>query len=560
METKSLSDLKQNRVVVAAPAEESFIPKVGGPEGEELKINESEENAKDINEIANEIARSSGSPSDISLDFSEMLGRSTESIEAVVEKINAKKEEEYQEKVADEIIDSEFEEDEDIETLPSYDTEEEISEEEYDYYNNIDASEIEEEKIILEDPAAQTVKEKVVMVSDEALDKKVEDKKQEKAQLPEDFIEKLLSDEESDDDDISDVERDQYRKQVSDDANVILNRLSELMKKSEKAMGENRALTVSKRPVTIDNFLNRKKISSNSHEAEWVLPCKGRKITVSALTGNEIITLDISQSSKSRLQAIRDSYMIIYNHITSEKPKTFEEWIKTEYVEDVNSYYMALYRATFENANHIANMCGECLHAFLTENIPIMDMVKFRDEEAEQRFNDIMEFGNGLDVKPYIETRVVPISDIIAVGLKEPTIYSTIYENQALPEKFRNANADVLNMISYIDAFYIIDGDELRPIAVKHYPNNAAKTTKYKIAAFSQVIKSLTSDEYNKLYTYITQITSNERSIYYQLPELTCPKCGKKLDVDTDENGLSLLFKRHQLVPIVSSWAKLSDF
>ena len=279
---------------------------------------------------------------------------------------------------------------------------------------------------------------------------------------------------------------------------------------------------------------------------------------MSALSANEIILLDTNASSKSKLDAIRDAYRVIYDHITSQKPETFEQWLKTEKARDLNHYYFCAYRATFENANHFPNVCDneECNHLFLTENINIFDMVEFEDDKVKELFYEILNNGYGLDPNPVIETRVIPIGDSIAVGLKEPTLYSAAYEYQALPDSFIRMHGEMLLILSYIDQFYIIDDGEYRPLYIKEYPNNIAKTIKYKIAACSKIINNLSSDEYGKLISYIKSIRNKENAIKYHFPDVTCPKCGTVVEHDKDENGLSLLFKRHQLVTTLNTWEK----
>ena len=534
-EFKSLDELKKGSVEVQEPEEERIIPREGGPDADvnqtitESDYEDEEESGLTTEELAeiqqiNELAKNVTAPMGSELDFTDMIQRNTQYFSEIAQEMKEEQIAKVEEQAAENLLNDTF-------------GDEETNQTPVENIEFLDKESEEDDEMI-----------DIGSISQNSF-----------SDVPDDFIEKVLKEEEDEDEDDELTEEDQenLKKQFNEDARKVNERLKELLSKTETKLGETNAVTVSKRPVTIDNFLNRRK-SKKVHEAEWVLMCKGKKITMSALSADEIILLDINASSKSKINAIRDAYGVIYDHITSEKPGTFEEWVKTEYAEDLNDYYMCAYRATFENANHFPNVCDndECNHVFLSENIDIMDMVEFKNDEAKERFNDILNHGNGLDVKPYIETRIIPISDDIAVGLKQPTIYSAVYEYQALPENFVKSKQEMLLIISYIDSFYMIEDGEYRPINVKVYPNNIAKTVRYKIALFSQIIKNLTSDEYGKLITYITAITDKEKALSYHFPDATCPKCGTVVEHDARENGLALLFKRHQLVTTINTWEK----
>lgn len=528
---KNLDQLKNTSVDVEQPEMEEIIPRVGGPEEDYEEVDE--QSTSDVDEapesIVDTLNRDSKEATGVNLDFSEMFERHTSAVREATIRRHEEQEAIREEKEADSLIDDEF-------------GDQELSYEEQEVTKNDTSSSLleEEEETMID----------IGSVEQNAFD------------VPDDFIEKVLYQEEQEEreleeeDTLTEEERKEIKQKFNEDSKRVNNRLKELLAPVEEKMGE-KGFSVSKRVININNFLEARK-AKKAHEADWVLMTKGKKITVSALSADEIILLDINASSKSKLSAIRDAYMVIYNHITSPKPETFEEWIKTEYSSDLNDYYMALYRATFENANHFPNVCNNdtCNHVFLSENIDIFDMVEFKNDKAKERFYDILDNGDYLEKNPLLETRIIPISEDIAVELKIPTIYSSIYEFQALPDDFKDSKQEMLAIISYIESFYYIEDGEYRPFYMKNYPSNIAKTIKYKIALFSQIIKNLKSDEYGKLISYVTNIGDIEKSLSYHYPDTKCPKCGTVVEHDDNEHGLALLFKRHQLVTILNTWEK----
>ena len=97
---------------------------------------------------------------------------------------------------------------------------------------------------------------------------------------------------------------------------------------------------------------------------------------------------------------------------------------------------MAAYKASFFGANYIPMNCtsDDCDHVFLTDDIDIeSSMVKFKDDAAKDRFYKIM---SGERVGDYSKPEFIMLTDNIAVTLREPSIYNTVFENTVLDQKF----------------------------------------------------------------------------------------------------------------------------
>lgn len=341
------------------------------------------------------------------------------------------------------------------------------------------------------------------------------------------------SDDEDSNDDITDEQLDGLKEQIKEKLN-----------KGNKPI---EGLKVVKKVVSLSAALN--KCSQDLNTIDWPLMSAGKNVTMKAFSGTEIDGLNRSASGRNRFNTMKEIYRNLYDHIVSEKPE-FEEWLKVISFMDIEHLYMAAYKASFNGANYIPYNCtnDKCNHVFLSDDIDILDMCKFKNDEAKKRFMAIYEndtVASPVEAKLYATT-IVPVSDTIAIGFREPSIYNTIFENSVLDAKFVDKYTQLLTMMVYIDNIYLIDGNEVIPINYKKDKQSVARTTKYRIATYAKIIRSLPSDAYNKIIGIISQINELGDEVQYCLPEITCPKCGETIEESITPSN-NLLFSRHQL-------------
>lgn len=352
------------------------------------------------------------------------------------------------------------------------------------------------------------------------------------------------SDLDIDDEDLLDISEENTSNEVTDEE------MDELKKQiKEKLSGNNgtTGFTVVSKAVSLNAALAECTNSQNA--VDWPLLSAGRNITMRPFSGAEIDSLNKGNSGRNSFNTLKDIYRTIYDHIISEKPD-FEQWLKVTSFMDLDHIYMAIYKASFLGANYIPYNCTSetCNHVFLSDNIDIMDMCKFKDEAAKKRFMDIYENSDTIsaeDSKLY-KTTIVQVSPKIAIGFREPSIYNTVFENSILDQAFINKYTKLLTMMVYIDNIYIIKDGQAMPIAYKVDKQSAAKTAKYRIATYAKIIKTLSSDAYNSVIATIAAINDLGDSVQYVIPEYTCPKCHHTISEEV-RPALQLLFSRHQL-------------
>ena len=300
------------------------------------------------------------------------------------------------------------------------------------------------------------------------------------------------------------------------------------------------------------SFNNAVQASTNRYRSvKWALMRSGRPITMRSFKSTELDAMNNGANTDSRYMTVKKQYSILYNHIMDPKPKTVEEWAKVHSFLDLEHIWFAVYRACFEGANYIPRDCADtktCRNTFLSDNIPIMDMVKFESDGAKRKFFKILNDESKNENSLYI-SEMVPISDSYAVTMREPSIYNIVFETALLDEEFLDKHQDLISVLAYIDKIYRIDhaNHQLIPIETPLFQNNVTKTYKGRIKTYSKVIDTLTSDQYRYIITMIDNINKRGNEVQYIYPSMTCPKCNTTI-AETIRNPQTMVFLRHQLV------------
>lgn len=312
--------------------------------------------------------------------------------------------------------------------------------------------------------------------------------------------------------------------------------------------------SISKRPAA--NRVNTPRDTKGSKLADWVLMSSQKPIYMRRFSGTEMERLANGGKGRSRLNRALDTWQLIYSHIVDpHKPESLEDWAKVTSFLDIDHIYMAIYRANFEGSNYIPYNCTNehCKDkVFLSENFDIMDMCKFADKEAKDKFNSILGSETNVTSGLY-STEIVPVSYDYAFSFREPSIYNIIFESAVLDQEFVDKFGDLISICAYIDEIYYINREtqELQPVRTNVYPNNLKKTVKSRIINFSKYISNLDSDEYNTIIAYMQKINESGDALTYQLPEVTCPACNTVIPAVKQE-AQSILFTRHQLAALAT--------
>ena len=358
------------------------------------------------------------------------------------------------------------------------------------------------------------------------------------------------------DDEEDEVEEEEVTTDTSteedDEEEARLNELKALITEKIKPVAKRLDLstfTVSNKGTMSNNILN----GSSAAVAKWVLPATGAVIEMREISGTNIENL--REHLERNVPNIRAALKIIYDHITSPKPESFEVWLKSIAFTDYDHLFMAIYIASFAEANYLPIDCqaAGCGKVYLTDSVPIMSMVDFKDKESEDKFWKLYKSeptnGDGL-----YTTEVVALSDKIAVSFVEPSLYSVLIENQYFDNDFQEKYSQIITQLPYIDRMYSIDAasHQLIPIEWKEYPTNAARTARSKVQRYHKIINSLPADQNAIITACINAINDRINWFTYQLPETTCPKCGHVNPAQKDQAASALVFLRSRLAVLAT--------
>ncbi|MCM1219690.1 MAG: hypothetical protein NC548_34855 [Lachnospiraceae bacterium] len=286
---------------------------------------------------------------------------------------------------------------------------------------------------------------------------------------------------------------------------------------------------------------------------KWPLPNTGICVEMRAINGQKVeeLRLNIERPNSTTL---RNRLRILYDAIVTPKPQSFEVWLRSISYADYDHLFMPAYIAAFNGANYMPGTCDKddpnirgCGRMFLSDDMNIMKLVKFTSEEAKAKFWALYDSdrtnGSGLYM-----TEIMPISDRFAIGFRDPSLYSVLFEYTNLNREFTQKYADTIQMMPYIDNIYWIDQANMKLVKIKwnEDPNNASKTTKAKVMKYHNVFGSLSDDEYSSIGAIIAAIRTRVDWMTYQIPEMTCPECGKVIPA-SESTAAALVFTRHQL-------------
>lgn len=318
-------------------------------------------------------------------------------------------------------------------------------------------------------------------------------------------------------------------------------------------------MKITNKPISINRALKlaqKKDGAPVERTATWALLNANRPYISTSLTGPEVAILNqYDEGTNSYYISNEQQLRIIYRHDANPyKPNTFEAWAKTIPYSDIEEIYAAVYAATFDSGNFMPYSCKnkKCAHMWLSDHIKIKELAKFADDKTKEKFDRIMKMPLTAEASVATESVIAPINEVYAVGLKLPSIYNMLLELRSVDTSFVDKYIEIITAILYIDAIYVVDDGNLSKIQWKEYPGDIAKTFKSKIATYSKILNSISSDDFDVLSAYINSLSEIEHPIRYMIPEAHCPKCNE-LVAESEIGAKYAVFTRVQLVELLTT-------
>lgn len=285
--------------------------------------------------------------------------------------------------------------------------------------------------------------------------------------------------------------------------------------------------------------------------AKWVLPATGITFNIKEILGSELEKMRSAINSGDD----RSVLQIIYDHIVSPKPD-FNKWMHSIAFDDYDHLFFGIYIAAFADSNYLPIDCEgkKCTKkTYITDNVPVGQMIKYKSEEAKAKIAKLMK-ESPVEMYGLRPTEVVPISESIAIGFINPSLYSRIIEPKYFNDEFYQKYATTISLLPFIDNMYTIDWNNKRfvPIEWKEYVNNEGRTLKSRVVRYDKIISTMPSDQLAIIRAYIGELSKNSTDITYQMPETTCPHCGHVNPANENQSATALVFLRNQLGLLVN--------
>ena len=323
----------------------------------------------------------------------------------------------------------------------------------------------------------------------------------------------------------------------------------------ETALGINKissleGFSISSKSIKLNNALEG---SGFKKTTTWGLQFAAEPIEMTALSGEELITLNPHQTSYDTVAGLRTVFSIIYRHIANPKKPEFETWLKQISDYDVDSLLFGVYVANFKDTNIVTYQCPnkKCQNVFV-KKLDVMDMLKFPNDEVKENFLKVLR--KDTEGTSLYRTHPVAINDRYAFGFVTQSAYSSLFEPASLSEEFSKKYKPIIDIMPNIDTIYKIDqvNRTLIPISFGE-GNNFQNTVMRKVKGIATIMKSFTPDERAIVVSEAGKIslTFSTDKIQYCIPETTCPHCGEIIP-ETTATPLDLLFTRAQL-PIIAA-------
>lgn len=338
------------------------------------------------------------------------------------------------------------------------------------------------------------------------------------------------------------------------DEEIIKELKSQLKSKSTKRRVDLSKFSISTKPISAAKAMKIITLPDRN-VADWVLYSAKRSISMSGLSGAEIMRLNPDNSGKNRINTLRDKYRILYDHILDTNKPSFEAWLKSTRFSDVDHIHFCLYRATFNGSNFLNMQCPKCQKIFISD-MNFEDMVEYASDYVKTEVMTIFaKDTTSKNIDGEYTSTLVQISDDLAFAIKSPSIWNTVFEPASLSDKMITDFRDLIDLIVYIDAIYVINHTTgtLDLVDTKPDENDIGKTVSRKFKLYFDIINNLSSEEYYDLRSNIIEIDDKDAKISYMIPGCKCPACNADVPANKEVNAEALLFTRHQLAAIATS-------
>jgi hypothetical protein len=253
--------------------------------------------------------------------------------------------------------------------------------------------------------------------------------------------------------------------------------------------------------------------------------------------------INILRENVNRFEHQKSLYRVIWEkiHDTSVGKMSFEQWLRSTSVEDIETFYYGLYASTFPNEGSFRYTCPQCgvEHDYKVNHgnlIKTTDKDKMKDLIAKVS-KDATTIEKMKEFSLIGKTQAIQLHDSeLIVELRTPSLFDLLEILRTVPEKTINRDAESIVYMLYVNRIYIPAKDE------SGYYEETKKS------AILRIIDNLPIDDANEFKDAVDERVDENR-ITYSLKNIKCVECGtevKDIPISIENLLFTVIFEKAQ--------------
>lgn len=254
-------------------------------------------------------------------------------------------------------------------------------------------------------------------------------------------------------------------------------------------------------------------------------------------------TVNLMYSNLNRYEYKKAVYKVIYEKINgfSVGHMSFDEWLRSTSVEDIETFYYGIYCATFPNSGNFEFACPECGEG---TSVKINNNTLFKTTNRNSMMKLIEKVSKeALSMDKMKEFSLIGKNSAfelddsgIIVELRTPTLFDSLELLRVVPESTIDRDTTSVTNMLYIERILIPSKD-----------SNGFTELRDRVELL-RIIDNLSIEDAAEVQTAVFEKVDEHR-ITYSIKNLKCPKCGyevKDIPVLIEDELFSQIFERTQ--------------
>lgn len=279
----------------------------------------------------------------------------------------------------------------------------------------------------------------------------------------------------------------------------------------------------------------------NKSAFQIVAAQSGYVANIAPLVHKDVVNL--LYSNLGRYEYKKQLYRVIFEKITSFSvgQMTYDEWLKSTSVEDLETFFYGLYCSTFPDEGTLSITCPTCGNEE-TVKISNVNLAKTTDRKAMKKLiEEVSSQSNTKDIMHKFsligKTEAFALTDSgIVIELRTPTLWDSLELLRLVPENVIDKNVNSLTNMLYIN----------RMLIPKKGANQYVEETDRQ--ELLRIVDNLTLDDAREVQDAVSKRVDDHR-ISYSVKNYKCQHCKtniKDIPISIEEILFTLIYDKIQ--------------